>query len=297
MRKKKRLLVPFAATLFLLLLAGCGSTKANPADTEAVAAAMERFGACQSFTLLQMTDCEETVLADGKKEVYDSTIRLELSLITAPELRMKMETAHILRYDGNEIERGSLSYLVPEGGGYTEYFLEGGQWYKVSTDNADALSGIGTDLVANAFYINEIAFGKAGEEELESGPAIRYEGALGGESLLSMLGATGYLDRISQMSENQQAKIRENLMEDLDDVTVMVWVDEGSGYPVRFSVSLTGILKDLDASIAKSLGQQVKAGQEGITGYEITMTLRDFDAVETITPPPEAASAVPYEGA
>lgn len=98
------------------------------------------------------------------------------------------------------------------------------------------------------------------------------------------------------MSENQQAKIRDNLLKDLSGVNVKVWVDEENGYPVRFEISLSQILGELSDSIAKSLGNKSSVQQVTTGKYLLSMSLSDFNAVEEITLPPETANAQPYEG-
>lgn len=109
--------------------------------------------------------------------------------------------------------------------------------------------------------------------------------------------ANGLLGGVSSMSENQQAKIRDNLLKDLSGVTVKVWVDEESGYPVRFEISLAQVPGELSDSISKSLGNK-SSEQQVITGkYLLCMSLSNFDAVETIALPPETAYAQLYEGA
>lgn len=99
------------------------------------------------------------------------------------------------------------------------------------------------------------------------------------------------------MSENQQAKIRDNLLKDLSGVNVKVWVAEENGYPVRFEISLSQILGELSDSIAKSLGNKSSVQQVTTGKCLLSMSLSDFNAVEKITLPPETANAQPYEGA
>ena len=109
-----------------------------------------------------------------------------------------------------------------------------------------------------------------------------------------MLEASGQLSDIATMSENQQQKIKSNLVKDLDQVTVSVWIDQASGYPVRFELSLNNILADLEKSISKSLGNKDN-GDWDITKYVISTEVKDFDAVSEIVLPPDASSATALE--
>ncbi len=296
MRIKRTLSLLFAV-LLLLISAGCGGPASNQADTDAVKAAVDKFRACESFTLSQITEIEETVTAEGMSYVYSGINEMQLQLITGPEFCVMTQTTMSQEFDGEQMQQRTASYVVPENGGYTEYFTDGLEWYKLSTDADVSLMGLSASAFVDTFFTDMIGFRKAAVEELEGGRATRYEGELEGENLLSMLEANGVLSALSSMSENQQAKIRDNLMKDLSGVTVKVWVEEDSGYPIRFEISLAQILGELNDSIAKSLGNK-SSDQQVTTGkYLLSMSLGDFDAVEEIVLPPETANAQPYEGA
>ncbi len=284
----------FMAAMFMFGAAGCSSPAGNAADTEAVMTAMDKFSACKSFTVVQTTEREETVTIEKETQEYVGATVVETGIIISPVPQMYSSTTASLGYDGEVLEQSIISYLIPENGGYTEYYSDGTEWFKYSVADSHALDGLGTGAVTSTFTADKLSYSKAGEETLESGKAIRYEGTLGGEDLVAMLESYGHLGSIAEMSENMQAQIKANLVKDLDDVTVSVWVDEASGYPVRFAVDLTDILKDFEKSVAKSLGNKVQSDWV-ITKYAISMTVKDFDAVEEFKLPAEALSAKPYE--
>ena len=275
---------------------GCSSIKTSEEDTLAVMAAIDKFAACKSFTVKQITESTEVATSNGEKFVYDGNSVVEFSIINEPEFRlMNSKTITVKTADG-EVEQSTISYIVPENGVFTEYFTDGAEWFKVSTDDASYLSGFNAKAFTSAFFVDVLSFGKVGEDTLDSGKAVRYEGALGGADLMGMLESVGYFyNGIASMSENQQAKIKENLAKDLKPVTVKVWVDEASSYPVRFEVSMTGMLENLEESISKTLGNMAQ-GDWAITDYVVTMIVEDFDAVEGILLPADAANAKVYEG-
>lgn len=293
---KKGIISMMLAAVFMFSASGCSvsGVKTTEADTEAVKTALEKFDSCSSFTLVQLTERQETVTVDKAKQTYSGSTGMEISLITEPELRMKTVTTAQVSFDGEQIEQTNVSYIIPEGEVYTEYFSDTAKWYKVSTDDASAVASINAESVASTFCADRIDFGKAGEDELEDGRAVRYEGTLKGMELVSLLEANGHLSGVASTSANQQALIKENLAKDLDGVTVCVWVDAASGYPVRFEIDMTGILNDFEKSISKTLG--AKASDDWIiTQYIISMDLSDFNAVSEIVLPAETASAEPYE--
>jgi len=293
--KKKRLISLICAALLAITAVGCSSS--NPADTEAVMTALDKFGNCKSFTVIQTTECREIIRMDNEEQVYNSLNELELSLITEPALQMTSVSTTKVENEGDIFEQSSISYIVPYNGGYTEYIYNGAEWYKLSTEDGSALAGIGADSIVATFFADRLSYRKVGTESLDNGKAVRYEGKLGGDDLISMLGGFGYLNSVAAMSANQQAKIMENLLKDLNDVPVSVWVDEASGYPVRFQAGMSDILKDVDKSINKSLGNKASDSEYYITDCVISMTVKDINSVSEVVIPPEAASAKPYETA
>ena len=290
----KRLLSLIFALLLVFSAAACGSSP-TPEDTDAVMAALEKFSACKSFTMVQVTECLESIDFEGEKLSYNSHNETELSLIVEPALQLMSVNTTRVEGEGEYYEQFTASYVVPEGSIYTEYFTDGTVWYKSSSEDDSLLASINADAIADTFYADKLSYRKAGSEQLESGKAVRYDGKLAGEDLLTMLVSYGYLNNVTSMSENQQKKIADNLLKDLKGLTVSVWVDEVSGYPVRFEIDMSDILKDVEDSISKTLGDKASDSQYSITDCTISMTVKDFDAVGEIILPPEAASASIYE--
>ena len=284
----KKMLMLLCIVLIVLSVAGCGSSP-NADDTAAVMAALDKFNECKSFTVLQVTRLQETVKEDNVKTVYDCVNEKEISLITEPEAQMITSNFDSVDYDDQHLEQFTISYILPENGGYTEYYDDGSQWYKVSIDNAAALEGLGADSMTASFFADALSYRKLGEETLESGKAVRYEGMLSGDALIAMLEVSGNLSGFSSMSERQQASIMENLRKDLKEMPVYVWVDQASGYPVCFQANLCDTLKQMDKSVNKTLGS--KAESWTLSDYTITMTAKNFNALEAFQLPADAASA------
>ena len=293
----KKILSVLLISLLTVSAAGCSGSSipnGNQADTDAVYAAIDKFRACRSFTVAQHIDWQESVTMDGDTQIYNASNEMEISFISGDQPQMISSTLTRVENGGDIAEQSSMSYIIHENGGYAEYITDGSSWLKYTSEDSSALAGISASSFANAFFTDFISFSKVGEEPLESGKATRYDGALSGEPLVAMLEANGQLSDLSAMSENQQNKIMENLVEDLNYLTVSVWVDEASGYPVRFEANLTQILDDLNKSLSKSLGNKTNS-EWAITDYVLCVTAKDFDTLTEIVLPPEAASATPYE--
>ena len=282
-----------AAALLSALLFGC-KPAANEADTAAVNAALDKLVACTNLTMIQSTIYEETVTDGTETYIYSGSNIIEITLITSPTPKLHTATTIQVSHDGEVVEQSTISYVLPEDGGYTEYYHDGESWYKITSDDPDALSGITAADMASMFLTSGLAYGKVGTETLSGGTADRYEVELKGEKLVNLLEANGQLSNIYSMSESLQTRIKENLAADLPPVTVSVWVDAASGYPVQFELSITEILDDFQASIAKTLGEKDSDSQWAVTRYEMFMAVSNFDSVEDIILPAEAADAQPY---
>ena len=126
-------------------------------------------------------------------------------------------------------------YRLKEGEGYSQYITDGSRWAKGTVASSDMEEMTPTDSI-QLFLAEGAAFRKVGTETLEGGDAVKYENTLKGAQLVEALDNVQLLDSISSMSEDQQSKIRSDLGKNLKGLTVHIWVDEATGYPVRYEM-------------------------------------------------------------
>ena len=292
---KKRILALCCVLFLLVSAAGCSKAEGNETDTNAVYEALKKLEDCTSCTSLQITERAESVTEAGQTHVYNSTTEMEITLITDPAIKMRTKTRYLEEYNGQKINQSNVSYIVPENGGYSEYYFDGMQWYSVFVEDAAAMSDVLISDFPAMFVPEGLSFCKKKTETLESGNATLYNASLYGTDLVSFLYIRGYLSNIASMSENQQNKIKENLAKDLGELTVSVWVDEASGYPVHFELDMTSILSDMNKSISKTLGNKTSEAQWTGTKHTMYMDLWGFNSVEDLVLPPESANATPID--
>lgn len=290
----KRIFALCCALLLLVGTAACGKG-GNATDTEAVNAALLKLEDCTSCVVLQVTEIDETLVEEGLTYTHTGTTRTEITLISSPRFKMKNETTAQANYDGQEMSQHTISCIVPQDGGYCEYYFDGTSWYTVFAEDESAVPTIGVMDLAAMFMLEVESFGKAGTETLDSGRAHRYDAHLSGTALVSFLENNGYLSSITSMSENQQNKIKTNLAEDLESLVLSVWVDAESGFPVRFELDLSVLLVELEKIINETLGNLTSESQWTLDKYTMTMILSSLNQVEDIVIPPEAENAVPYD--
>ena len=295
MMNKTRIAAMLCALVLVLgLLVGCGGPAPSQDATDAVYAALDKLYSCTSLTTYQLTERQETISAEGESFVYTGSTGMELSMILEPELYVLAKTTMKIAYAENSTEQVSVSYIMPEDGGYAEYYKEGDKWYKIVVSAEDGPMDLDIRESTTLYLTEGMEFRKAGSDKLSGGQATRYECALKGELLVNLLEANGHLINIYEMSENQQNKIRENLAKDLKALTIRIWVDDANGYPVRFEMDMTATMIELNNSIAATLGSETDSSWT-VNRFAMSMDLRDFNAVAPITPPAEAADAELYD--
>lgn len=293
---KKRITALCCALLLLVSAVGCGKTDSgNAADTDAVNAALMKLEDCTSCTVLQINEIEETLVEEGIPYEHTGFAETEITLITGPTFQMKTENRGTATYDGQEMNQHSISYIVPENGGYREYYFDGTQWFYVLAEDESAFPAIQVKDLAAMFMLPVTSFDKTATETLDGGKADRYDAHLSGTALVDFLESSGYLSGITSMSENQQNKIKANLAKDLDSLVLSVWVDAASGYPVRFELDLSKVLMELENSISETLGNKTSESQWTLSKYTMAMILSDLNSVEEIVIPAEAENAIPYD--
>ena len=135
--KIKRILCALCALILMLAATGCSSMpKGNQADTDAVTAAVEKFRACESFTVSQHIDWTESVTVDGDKQVYTAVNEMEISYISGDKPQMISSSLTKVDNGGSSVEQSSISYILPENGGYAEYITDGNEWVKVTAEDS-----------------------------------------------------------------------------------------------------------------------------------------------------------------
>lgn len=272
------------AALMALSLSACEGGD----QTAAVEAAQAKLDAADSFESVYRTEMEYS-LADSE-DGEARTNEMAVTLFTAPEPRLKASTSTVLTVGEESRSRSMTIYMLKEGEGYSQYLNSGTQWAKAPVEAAAMEEMKPADSIQ--LFLNEGAeYKKAGTETLESGSAAKYESILGGAALVETLDSLGLLDSIGTMSEDQQSRIRADLEKNLKGQAVHIWVDEASGYPVRYEMDLTATVAEVAESISKTLGGYAQEGGQTISRAVISMTCGKFNSAAEIVLPDEAADA------
>lgn len=285
MKQTKRAAALALAALMALSLAACGGNNADGT----VSAALERLKSAASLDAkmeLTMAYAGETA-----EDTLTVTNTMTVSMFSEP-MKMKADVEMKMESGGEEYTRSLTTYAIQEGETVTQYATDGSAWAKKSAgaedlSQYDAVSSMVRYLAGGADYK------EAGSETVEGRDAVRYVGSVSGEALVTLLDETGLLSSISAMSADQQAKIKENLAK-LPPLSVTVWVEQDSGFPVRFEMDMTRLMSDMEANIDETLGHPgTGAGEEAaeVASYVLKMTCTHFNSATAFELPAEAAAA------
>ena len=278
------------AGLLTLSLAACSGGGDQTAE---VKAAQAKLDAATSFESVYRTEMDYSMAdADGEAVSVSVTNQMKVTLFTAPEPRLMADTTTELTSGEEHMSQNMTIYMLKEGEGYSQYITDGSRWAKGTVASSDMEEMTPTDSI-QLFLAEGAAFRKVGTETLEGGDAVKYENTLKGAQLVEALDNVQLLDSISSMSEDQQSKIRSDLGKNLKGLTVHIWVDEATGYPVRYEMDLTAILEDMTDSISKTLGGHSEKSGRTMTRAVVSMTCANFNSAAEIVLPDAAADAEP----
>ena len=283
MKWMKRTAALGAAALLALSLAACSGGNAD----ETVAAALEKVrGAVSVDAVIEMT--AEYASEDQSLSVIN---RMNLTTFQDP-LKLKAERA--LNMDSGEDTYSrtiTTMYARKEGEELVQYFTDGSYWAKQTTTQ-EVLDTYNVGDTLAAYVAQASGFRKNGTETVNDADAEKYTGSISGKPLVDILESNGYLDSISSMSEDQQAKIRTNL-ESMPAAEVAVWVDQ-EGYLVKMEMDMLKVASNMAANIDETLGHPTTADgatSDELVGSAIRLTCSNFDAATDFEIPAEALEA------
>ncbi len=80
-------------------------------------------------------------------------------------------------------------------------------------------------------------------------------------------------------------------MTDLGDITIDLWIDAESFYPVKYEMDMTSVMDSLIKAMAESMADQAEGLSMSIPKMKMVMNCSNYNAAEDFTVPDEAKSA------
>ena len=240
---------------------------------EAVAAAMERMAEVKSVDAVMEMEMEMT----AGEESLRMTTTMDMTTFLDP-LKLRADMTISMG------ELGSMDmavYAQGEGEQYTMYVYDGTTWTAQSVA-LSALEQYSAQSSMEIYMSGAVDFTEDGSETLSGRTADKYTGVIRGESLEEVLSASGAVDSL-ESAMGSDAGTLADFYTDLGDLPVTVWIDQESGYPVRFSMDMSDIMEKL----VSGLGEAAEIGLQ-ITGMTLEVTYDNFDQASDFAIPEEA---------
>ena len=292
MKNVKKMLAILLVLAMALSLAACGfETK--------MAVAAKKMEKLESYRMDMDMDMALNMSLLGQSMDLDMGMQGKADVNTKP-MKMKMdmdlttmgETIRMLSY-AEKTDAGYVTYISPD---------DGDTWVKQTLDG-DGIPE--ADAATNFALLFKLAgkFEKTGTETIRGAEAAVFSGTVEGEDIAQMLQMSGVADTLAESMDVELDELGADLAS-LGGVPTTISVDNKTGYIVRYTMDLTGLIQNLMPAMMDQLTATIteEAGMEGldlstlglkldVSKTVITVELYDFDAAGTVEIPAEVRDA------
>lgn len=277
MKLGKRAAALALGTVLAVSMTACGSGTEKQDSADKIQAALEKINAVKSMDATMQMTMNMSVM--GQSVETDTTMNMSCfndPIKVKADMTMNMGTL------------GSVSmsiYADATDGDYTIYMFDGTNWTTQAADISqleqyDAQQSMDLYLGSGAEYTHE------GTEDINGSTADKYSGVIRGDAMEEVLKSSGATSSL-ETSLGGGVDL-EDLYSDLGDMPITVWIDQATGYPVRYYMDMTAVMQTM---MTKALSGV--EGGESLTmdKVEITMDCFNFDNVADFEIPAEALAA------
>lgn len=311
MKKRNRFLALMLATAVSMSMAACGnsgadsetskeagveadadagSDAAEDADVEApaeqeeadpFAAAQENMKMITSLDALMVMEMDMVVSANGQEQSVESVTTMDMSCIYDP-LQMSMD----MTVDAGEA--GSMTttmYVENTDDGCMAYMNNGSGWQSqeislMDVDQYDFSADMGLYLSGDYNFQSE------GKDEVDGAAAYKYTGTVAGDEMKELMLSSGALDSANQLGMDTSQV--DSMLDDLGELTIDLWIDEATLYPVKYEIDMTGAMDTLMTNMIAAMGEQGEGISMSIPKMAVSMTCSNYNGVTEIAIPEEA---------
>ena len=284
MNKKLTKTLAGAVVLALTLaLCACGGSS-SPED--ALTRAQAAFADVKSmhYTI----DMDMGFSADGESMEMNTTA--EADCIVDPimmDMDMTMDMMGLFDMD-------LKMYVVQDGSSYTMYTgMDNGDgtmsWSKDTLDDLGDIAQYNGKASMDIYLENGSNFKEIGAEDVDGVSAVRYDGIISQDSLKSVMDTSGVLEQYESLGLEGM----EDLLDEMGDLPVSIWLDPDSDLPVKYEMDMTQMMQNM---MNKLLAEEEETADVGFTVDKcvISMVCSDYNTVSNIEIPEEALNADSY---
>ena len=278
MKLRTRVAAFALGTAMAVSLAACGGGTASKEDaTEKIRAASEKVNAVESMEATMVMEMDMSAM--GQKVETDTT--MDMVCFNDP-MKMKAD----MTMDMGALGSVSMSiFAEADGDTYNMYLYDGNTWTSETAtinmlEQYDAQESVNLYLESGAEYIS------VGTEEINGMTTDKYTGVIRGEAMEKVLKASGATTNL-ESSLGGMVDVAD-LYSDLGDMPITVWIDQESGYPVRYFMDMTDVMQSM---MGKALSGIEGGDMLTIDKVEVTMDCANYNNAADFEIPAEALGA------
>lgn len=302
MKKRNKILALMLAAALAMSMTACGGkdtgseNTASETEAEAEAPAEEEidpFAAAQE-NMAEVTNLDATMVmemdmemgADGQTQTMESDTTMEMTTFTDP-LRLKMEMTMDMNAGdaGNMTQNMSIYAETAEDGTCTMYMYDGNSWQAQEVEASDVAEYNASSDMA-AYLSDDYGFEAAGTDQVDGANAYKYSGKITGDDMKEVLLSSGALDQFSSLGIDSSQL--EGMMDGLGEITIDLWIDEATLYPVKYEMDMTAVMDALMSNMIEAMGDQAAGLTMSIPKMTISMTCYNYNAATEFEIPAEA---------
>lgn len=185
-------------------------------------------------------------------------------------------------------------YVVQDGSSYTMYTgMDNGDgtmsWSKDTLDDLGDIAQYNGKASMDIYLENGSNFKEIGAEDVDGVSAVRYDGVISQDSLKSVMDTSGVLEQYESLGLEGM----EDLLDEMGDLPVSIWLDPDSDLPVKYEMDMTQMMQNM---MNKLLAEEEETADIGFTVDKcvISMVCSDYNTVSNIEIPEEALNADSY---
>ena len=240
---KRQIRTILAAGLVLALslaMTACGGSPGRGADDAEAVLAKAQAAFEQVKSMHYTMDMDMGFTADGESIEIETNAEADY-IVNPTQMDMDLHMNMMGLFDMT-----IKMYLIQEEDGYTVYTgMDDGEgnitWSRDTMDDLDDLSQYDASYSMDLYLENGTSFVENGTEEVAGVTAARYDGVITQESLDAVMDASGVLDQFEAFGVEGM----DDLLREMGDLPVSVWIDQESGLPVKYEMDMTALMQNM----------------------------------------------------
>lgn len=261
--------------LLALSVTACGGTTNKNDSADKIQTALEKINAVKNMDATMLMEMDMSAM--GQSIETDTT--MNMSCFNDP-MKLKADMTMSM----GSLGAVSMSiYAQQDGEQCTTYLYDGTNW-TVQTMELGDLQQYDAQQSMDLYLESGVDYAHEGTEEINGMTTDKYSGVIRGDALAEVMKASGATSSL----ESSMGVNLEDLYSDLGDMPITVWIDQASGYPVRYYMDMTKVMQSM---MSKALAGVEDSNALTISKVEITMDCFNFDNAADFEIPADALAA------